>query len=447
MLSAYPKKCSSSTRGLPVKVIEKTGLPQLSEIRKLNVRIKVMSSTKFHWPRRAIQIATLLLIALIPSLGIFQIDLASASFHVLDRQIWWSNFAFISGLAIVVVTAPVVTYMTIGAVWCGWACPQNLVSEWANNLTYKFLGKRADVRVDGKGVVVAAAKNKLLNWLALGLIFLAASLVLALIPIIFFYPRSEVWEFITFRSAHNASDFLQFPYFFTATLIFIDIALVRYFFCDYACFYRMGQRMLKTQDALHVSYDASRAADCAKCNYCATSCITAIQPTDIKIYDPCIGCGECVDACNRLHEKTGESGLLTFEIGKIKGATTWRQKLGEIFSRFNWIVGISFLLGCAMMIWGIATQTPVESQASRDAQLKLQQISRVCNKQCAAIQSTCNGTHMDGCYLAAACKCDCSLQQDPANDSATAWHQCVQINTARADAFKSHKVPNQAITP
>ena len=104
-----------------------------------------MHANKYHFPRRAVQIATLLLISLIPAVGLFRIDLRSASFQVLDHQIWWSNFFFISGLAIVIAVVPVMTYLSIGAVWCGWACPQNLLSEWANNLTYKFLGKRADV--------------------------------------------------------------------------------------------------------------------------------------------------------------------------------------------------------------------------------------------------------------------------------------------------------------
>lgn len=397
-----------------------------------------MSSQKFHRPRRAVQTLTLLLIALVPAIGLFQIDLASATFNILGHQIWWSNFAFIFGLSIVTVTAPIITYMTVGAVWCGWACPQNFLSEWANNLTFKLLGKRADVRVDGKGVVIAAAKNKAVNWFILGSAFLGASLVLAFIPILFFYPVSDVLAFVTIGSGQNAARFLQYPYFFTVTLIFIDIALVRYFLCDYACFYRMGQRMLKTQDALHVTYDASRSSDCSKCNYCATSCITAIEPTDIKIHDPCIGCGECIDACNVLHDKSGTKGLLSFKVGKNSDTLTWNQKLREISCRFNWLVGGLFLLGFGMMVWGVVMQEPIQPQLSWEEQQKIQLLARVCNKQCAQLQSSCNGNHMEGCYRAAACKCECSLQQDPANPSSNAWHQCVQKNNERAEALISH---------
>lgn len=151
-----------------------------------------MASPQYRWKRRIVQIATLLLIALVPALGLFRIDLSTASFTILNSRIWWSNFPFVFGLALVFATLPLITYKTIGTVWCGWACPQNLLSEWANNLTYKLLGKRASVAVDGEGMQVAAAKNKVINWAILIFTFLGASMILALIPFWFFFSFTEV---------------------------------------------------------------------------------------------------------------------------------------------------------------------------------------------------------------------------------------------------------------
>ena len=408
-----------------------------------------MSTSKFHFPRRIVQIATLLVIALIPTLGLFRIDLASASFHVLGHQIWWSNFAFIFGLAFVLITVPILSYVTIGTVWCGWACPQNLLVEWANKLTHKFLGKRADVRVDGKGLVIASAKNKAINWLILGTTFLAASLVLALIPILYFLPPGDVWDFITFSPSQHVTSFITFPYFFIALLIFIDIAFVRYFFCDYACFYRVGQMIFKSRNALHIGYDASRSSDCAKCNFCATSCITDIQPTNIKGHDRCIGCGECVDACDQLHEKPqlhgkiGTTGLLRFQVGmtgivKQGGGTTWKQKLKVLSTRFNWIMGTIAILGFVLMVWGVVMQPAPPPQMSPEVQQKLQRIASACNNQCAAFISSCTGRNMEGCYRASACKCECNLRQDPGNVDRDAWHQCVIRYTTLAEKLGSH---------
>ena len=78
-----------------------------------------MHTNKYRLPRRTVQIATLLLISLIPAVGLFRIDLPSASFQVLNHQIWWSNFFFISGLALIIAVVPIMTYLSIGAVWCG----------------------------------------------------------------------------------------------------------------------------------------------------------------------------------------------------------------------------------------------------------------------------------------------------------------------------------------
>ncbi len=396
----------------------------------------MMNTPRYHWKRKATQLVTLLLLCLIPALGLFRIDLASASFLTLGRQVWWSNFPFLIGLALVAATAPIITYMTIGAVWCGWACPQNLLSEWANGLTRKLLGKRADVRVDGEGMIVAASRNKVINWLILGTSFLAASMMLALVAFMFFYTPGDVWAFLT--AGANRQTNMLVMYLFAVFLIFIDIASIRYFLCDYACLYRVGQRLFKSRDALHVTYDASRSSDCTKCNYCATSCITGIQPTDIKIYDACIDCGECIDACDRLHAKSATRGLLKFEIGESESGTTWRRKLGKVFSGFNWLVGALFLLGCAMMAWGIVTQKSVDQKKLLLEQQKIQRVAHICNSQCAPLQLTCNGKNIAGCYRAAACKCACSLQQDPLNVLADSWRQCVQSNTAHAQALGSN---------
>jgi len=312
-----------------------------------------MEQSQYHWKRRSVQIGTILLIALIPATGLFRIDLTTASFTIVDRTLWWWNFLFVFGLGLMIATIPIITYMTIGTIWCGWACPQNTISEWANNLTHALLGKRANVDIDGEGLKVAATKNKALNWILLGLSFVAASLLLGIIPFLFFFSPGEVWSFITFGSTARISGFMRPLYLFMVLLIFIDLAVVRYFWCDYICLYRIGQRIFISKEALHVKYDTARSGDCAKCNYCAASCITGIDPTNIKLEDSCINCGECIDACNRLHEKKGIHGLLQFRFSEDSRTNTLRGYLGRMAAKFNWWVGAIFLLGCVMFIWGI----------------------------------------------------------------------------------------------
>jgi polyferredoxin len=385
----------------------------------------------YRWKRRLIQLATLMLIALVPASGLLRIDLASASFSILSHQVSWSRSALVFGLTLIFVTAPILTYITIGSVWCGWACPQNLLSEWANNLTYRLLGKRANVEMGKDDLIVAAAKNRVLNWTLLGASFLAVSLLVALVPMLFFYTPAEVGEMLTYGSPGQLSSLII--YLIIAFLIFIDIALLRYFVCDYVCFYRMGQRIFRTQDALHVSYDASRAADCSKCNYCATACITRIQPTRITPYDSCINCGECIDACDRLHQKSGTPGLLDFALSTTSANAGWGRRMGGAMLN-NWLALTLFLAGVAMLAWGVATEPRELPKVPFAVQQKAREVERVCNLQCARQQSSCKNRSMEDCYRAAACRCECSLQQDPASAAGNQWRQCVATNLARAQA-------------
>jgi polyferredoxin len=383
---------------------------------------------QFHWKRRATQLAMLLLIVLAPAAGLFRIDLTTASFNILGRDIWWSDFAFTFGLGLVIATLPIITYMTIGTVWCGWACPQNLLSEWANNLTYRLLGKRASVNVDEQ-LHVAASKNRPFNWLLLALIFLAAALVLGVIPFLFFYPAATAWGFVTHTSTDGIARFMQWLYYFAVFLIFVDIAVVRHFFCNHICVYRIGQRIFKTTDALHIRYDASRAAACAKCNYCATECVTRIEPTNIQRFDSCINCAECIDACNRLQAKHGATGLLSFQLGEAAGTPMLRG----VARHFNWLVGAFFLAGMLMMTWGVATAKVEQPYVPTAADLQLRALAEQCHTQCALPRERCKHGGRADCYQAAACQCQCQLDHDPSNSAGAAWRQCVQINQENAD--------------
>ena len=65
-----------------------------------------MQQPKYHWKRRAVQTATIILIVLIPATGLLRIDLTTASFTMLDHQMRWSNIFFVFGLGLMIATAP-----------------------------------------------------------------------------------------------------------------------------------------------------------------------------------------------------------------------------------------------------------------------------------------------------------------------------------------------------
>ncbi len=307
----------------------------------------------------------ILVFILIPITGLFSIDLVAGNFVVLGRQIWWSDYSIMLGFVVMLATLGILTYSTIGTVWCGWACPQNTVSEWANNLTHKFLGKHADVNVESEGLKVAAAKNRIVNWIILAASFLAVSLIMGLIPFFYFFTPDVIWSFVTFKLDSQLATFMHRLYFVSVVATFLDIAAIRYFWCNYACLYRFGQRFFRNKEAMHVGYDATRSSDCAKCNFCSSSCILDLNPTSFEATDTCINCGECIDACNKLHEKRGTGiGLLKYRAGIKHDAASRSGTKGSLFMRYVW-VGAIFLLGSSLFVWGLISYSPYDIVAYR----------------------------------------------------------------------------------
>jgi len=330
-----------------------------------NIPIKVVGpGTKrgagnYQWKRRAIQMIILVLLVIIPVSGLFRIDPENGALVVLGWQIWFSDFFLISGLWITIACALVALYSIAGTVFCGWACPQNTLAEWANHMTHKLLGKRAEVSLTGEAPKVAAAKNKALNWTLLGFSFLGAAMFFALLPLLYFYPPDVVWSFLIFRADARLAGSLYWIYSVWVLMILLDIAVLRHFWCRFACVYRVWQHSFKTRETLHVVYDASRADECEKCNYCVTTCFIELDPRKTEIYDSCINCGDCIDACNNLHAKKEGAGLLRFELGQRTGGNI--QKLRDnsmsLLSRFHWTTPFA-ALGIIMFAWGVWSYQP-----------------------------------------------------------------------------------------
>jgi len=314
----------------------------------------VKASSRLHWRRRALQIATIAVVVLIPLSGLFRIDPIAGAFVILDRQVWWSDFFLVFGFWLVMASGLVVLYSTVGTAFCGWSCPQNSLSEWANYLTQKLLGKRAEVSLTGEKMKIGANKNSWLNWLLLGASFFAVALFFGLIPLLYFYSPQIVWSFITFQNNEQLASSLHYIYFIFVLIIFIDIAFIRHFWCRFMCVYKVWQHGFKTNQTLHVAYDNTRAESCEKCNYCVTSCFLELDPRKTELYDTCINCGECITACDQIQAKKGQQGLLRFKVGERLASkkNLFKARLSSLSSRVHWTLPFG-LIGAGMFVWGL----------------------------------------------------------------------------------------------
>lgn len=333
-------------------------------------------SQKLHWQRRAFQYSVLALLMIIPLSGLFRIDPIQGAFVVLDRQIWFSDFSIVFGFWIIFACLLAMLYSVMGTVFCGWACPQNTMSEWANNLTFKLLGKRAEVSLDGTPMQISHVKNRPINWLILFVLSALVSALLALIPLFYFYEPALIWKFVTFQHDPGLAPSLHWIYTVFFLVILVDITMIRHFMCRFMCIYKVWQHTFKTRQTLHIAYDESRKEECEKCNYCVTSCFLAIDPRKTDIYDTCINCGECVTACENLHARKGGETLLRFAMGERQGSGSnaeFKTNVHNLFSRVTWSFPF-LILGVVMFVWGLVSYERYHFAVYRDDTLQGAQI-------------------------------------------------------------------------
>ncbi len=323
---------------------------------------------RLHPARRAVQVTTLLLLVLIPLTGLFRIDPVAGAFVVAGREIWFSDMFIVLGFWIFVASLLVIFYSLAGAVFCGWMCPQNTVSEWANRVTQRLLGRNARIMdMTGGDVQVALRRSSWRNKLLLFLLLLGASMVIALVPLLYFYPPSAIWSFITLREDARLAGSLHWIYAVCVVVVFLDVAVIRHLMCRYMCIYRVWQHAFKTRDTLRIRYDADRADDCTNCHFCVDRCFVDIDPRNTETFDSCVNCGECIVACDELHRRSRKlegGSLLSFVVGDGGARRSHGRTLGGFVARARTAI-LFTAIGGVMLVVGIAGYQPASLSVYR----------------------------------------------------------------------------------
>jgi len=338
------------------------------------VAVSRPKSGSLDMKRHISKITVIVVLLLIPILGIFRIDVSSG-FVILDKQIWFSDFFIVFGFWLALACTAIMFYSTVGTAFCGWVCPQNTFSNLMDSITKKLLGKRAVIDWENKGSVVANKKNKALNWFLLISQIILISMVVALLPLIYFISPGAIWAFLTFQEHDTISNSLYWIYAVFVFITAINLGVVRHYFCRYMCVYRMWQFLFKTSDTLHIDYDESRKADCEKCNYCETVCMVDIDPTKTQTFDSCTNCGACISACNQIHEKQNQPGLLKFKFGKRRNKEVLGQRSISSFAQRARVVTPVMLLGLGMYVWGHMQYEPFHMAVYKSEKHQGDQIS------------------------------------------------------------------------
>jgi ferredoxin len=184
-------------------------------------------------------------------------------------------------------------------------------------------------------------------------------MVVSIIPLLYFVPIEQVWRLFTFQEVSDAAYSIRWIYMVFVFIAFVNYAVVRQYVCRYMCIYRMWQYLFKTRETLHIDYDESRSEDCEKCNYCETQCMVGIDPKSTNMFDSCTNCGACISACNAMHAKKGQPGLLSFRMGERRNKfhSNAMIRLASFKERFAWVFP-AWLIGASLFAWGLWSYNP-----------------------------------------------------------------------------------------
>jgi cytochrome c oxidase accessory protein FixG len=191
-----------------------------------------------------------------------------------------------------------------GRVWCGWACPQTVYME--------FLFRPIERLIEGDHNAQAKIDRERVNGrrLAKFAVFGLVSFGLGNVFLSYFVGTDTLAHWMRQSPSVHPNGFLVMAA--TASLVFFDFGVFREQMCTVACPYARLQSVLLDKRSLIVGYDEHRGeprgkkgttkGDCVDCKLCVAACPTGI---DIRagLQLECIGCTQCIDACDGVMTK------------------------------------------------------------------------------------------------------------------------------------------------
>ncbi len=329
-------------------------------------------SGRFTFWRRVVGYGLIFLYSALPWIQIngnpaVFLDIEENQFHLFGLtfvgQDIWLGFFVVSGVAfsLYYVTA------LLGRVWCGWGCPQTVFLD--------HVVRRIERLVEGGAIERKALANQPWNFRKIRLmavkhfLFFALAFLIAHVFLSYFISLPKLYQMIQSKPWDQWGYFLKTM--FVTFALYFNFAWFREQFCIVLCPYGRFQSALIDDHSVIIGYDEKRgeprgklgtegAGDCVDCLRCVQVCPTGI---DIRqgLQIECIGCSNCIDACNEVMTKLDRpKGLIRYD--SLQGLKGFKTK----FIRPRMILYTLFLLiGVAVMSWAIFGIRPVSMSALR----------------------------------------------------------------------------------
>lgn len=299
-----------------------------------------VSKGRFLSARRIVAYVLIGIFAIIPYLRmngkpLVLLDLTSRRFTLFGATFLPTDTLLLALLVVGVFLGIFLLTALFGRVWCGWACPQTVYMEFVFR-PIERLCEGPPGRVAKSRFVTSGAGRIVKPFL-----YFLVSCFLAHTFLAYFVGVEKLRVWVTQSPLEHPTPFLVMV---TVTaLMLFDFGYFREQTCLVACPYGRFQSALLDQQSLIIGYDrargeprgkrgkprasrdvalpvleestSARSGDCVDCNLCVATCPTGI---DIRngLQMECIGCAQCIDACDAVMAKLGRpTGLIRYSSG------------------------------------------------------------------------------------------------------------------------------------
>ena len=262
-------------------------------------RAPLPASGHAHRPlRKRVHLVCFLVFLLMPFTKLMSFDLPRQRFYFFGAELAISEFSILFFSLMFLMFLLVAMAIVYGRVYCSYACPQMIFSEWSLSLERWARAK-------------FPRAPRTLFFAALG----AASVLLGFIFTSYFVPPMDLLsrllraDLVTVGGITGAS---------VTVLTFLDLAFLRLKFCTTICPYGYLQGIVQDRKTLLVAYQDPAQA-CIDCGKCVRVCEMGIDIRKGPFQIECVHCGDCVDACADVLGKLGHEGVIQYAWGEAPG--------------------------------------------------------------------------------------------------------------------------------
>jgi len=302
--------------------------------------MKIVSQRALRRTAAWLQAAVMLSLPFVKVQGesVLRFDIPSLKLYFFGSVIWIEEAYFFLLVFLLLFFGGLLFTVLYGRLWCGWVCPQTVLSDFTRDVDRPATGSRSH------GLGKFAASHMLL---------LIISMIVAADLIWYFV---SPYDMLGDLAARSLGPWTFLSWVFISALVYLDLSFVRQKFCGSVCPYARSQALLLDDHTPVVGFDRSRADECLRCGDCVRVCPAGIDIRD-GLQAACINCTECIDACSTAMGTINKDPLVRYTRGSS----------AERGLRMRVIVFASmFALLAVLFAYQVYVRVPLDFRVTRD---------------------------------------------------------------------------------